>query len=69
MATREGIIKVFTKYDTPYPAINIPFIRPLIAQAKGDAAILSAELLSDFRRLTVKRIEQGLEGVRFFHYG
>ena len=69
MTKQEEIIKVFTKYDVPFLGIKVPCIPPLTAHSWSDDLDMVDTVLCDFIELKVKRIETGLEGVRFFHYG
>jgi len=64
------LTKVFTKYDRPYTLIQVPTIgevraKPLTENCQIDqTSILTVE----WADCPLVSIEQGLEGVRFFHY-
>ena len=63
------IVKVFTKYDIPYHQINVPFFKPITQREAEELTPVFESPPYDFENYTITRIEQGLEGVRFFHYG
>ena len=68
---KDEIIKVFTKYDTPYTGIDVPHFISLTAHAFTDLTNLVCDEMAmmEHVKYTVKGIECGLEGVRYFHYG
>lgn len=70
-SSREEIIKVYTKYDTPCAKVIVPVIRyltqgellpPTSMRGFDQTGLTSTEVWE------LKSIEEGLEGVRFFHY-
>ncbi len=72
MTKQEEMIKVYTKYDMPVPTVIQSFIRKLTRRELKPLGYLPNMTQTGFissRELKVKSIEQGLEGVRFFHYG
>ena len=68
MTKQEEIVKVFTKYDTPFLKINIPIIPELRARNLNDDSLLNEDILFEYEEWGIKYIEEGLEGVKFFHY-
>ena len=61
------MIKVFTKYDNPFTCMYEARVKPLVAQKQTDA-VISFEPCTEVIKLHITKIEEGLEGVRFFHY-
>ncbi len=58
------MIKVFTKYDEPCKAVDVPYFKEINKVANWEYP----ECIIEVERLEVTHIEEGLEGVRFFHY-
>ncbi len=62
------IVKVFTKYDAPVLTIKVPGFGDIKPSAPADNLNLADMSVNIIREYQVNNIEQGLEGVRFFHY-
>ena len=59
------ITKVYTKYDIPFLEIHEPFFLPLLSEQDTDW-VLGPTM--GVRVYKVAYVEEGLEGVRFYHY-
>jgi hypothetical protein len=63
------IIKVFTKYDTPFTRINVPIIEDIVATpSSGNDNILTSIVPPKQKILVPVSTEMGLCGVRFVTY-
>ncbi len=60
--------KVYTKYDSPAMAINVPAVNTLEARPKGDGAVFWCDDMLGHKTLHLVGVVDGLCGVRYFHY-
>jgi len=65
----EEIIRVYTKYDTPPESFSIPSFKPIVIDdLKIIAEVGAYHYMFEYTKYTIKKIEHGLEGVRYFRY-
>jgi len=62
------MIKVFTKYDTPFTCMHEARVRDVVAQKWSNDMVISFEPCTEVIKLHITKVEEGLEGVRFFTY-
>jgi len=63
------ITKVYTRYDTPALVVNAPYFKELTAHELTDwSKSPYLESICEFTQCKLKSIEEGLEGVKYYHY-
>jgi len=64
------MIKVYTKYDDIPVAIKSPYLAPLQPSILTDDTLMPDSIQRwDVENLTIQKIEEGLEDVKFVYYG